>query len=80
MDEVIIRDADFVPATDSDILRDHMNLMEELRRQRERDSALDYAFRRQRAYDYISRVEMFTRSLLVLLGAIVLALLLGCWS
>jgi len=71
-----ILDADWYPTGDADLIR----------QRRELDAAFDHAARRQRAYDYMSRVEargwrrvrrFFLGSLTFLGAALILALLVG---
>lgn len=71
-----ILDAKWVPANDADLIR----------RRRELDAAFDHAVRRERAYDYLNRVEKRVRdqalrrvlgALAFFLWAMLLALLVG---
>lgn len=71
-----VMDADWLPADDEDLIR----------RNRELRSAFDYAIRRQRAYDYLSRVDdrirakalhMVQAAAIIFLLAVAAALLVG---
>lgn len=76
MNDPKILDADWVPATDEDLIRRH----------RELRSAYDLAVRRQRAYDYLHEVDdrirakalhMVQAAAIIFLLAVAAALLVG---
>lgn len=76
MNDPTILDADWEPVTDED----------QSRRHRELESAYDLAIRRQRAYDYLSRVDgrirvkalrMVQAAAVIFLLAVAAALLVG---